>query len=234
MRPFLDNSYSKGQTYQQHLNRKPPSKNPGQDVSTPMGTPLFAPATCTVQTKTDQNGALYVEVSYANIIWQIVHLSGFATRGITVLEGSVIGYSGNSGNSTGPHTHFTLYIDGKRVDPMLHFPDLLFPTVPILPIKLTNLEITTRCTLGSAKYNIRKEPTTKSDSLGLLAANSIWVSPEIASGEVKKGNPFWFKYDKGWISGVGVLSYIPIDLASQARVVKLEQDMATIHEKSKP
>lgn len=125
MRPFLNKTYPKGQTYQDHLNRKPPSSNPGQDISTPIGIPIYAPTDCYVANGIDGAGGLFLVVKYANVRWVIVHLSKFAAK-VNVKKGTIIGYTGNTGNSTGPHTHFTLYIDGKRVDPMLHFPELFF------------------------------------------------------------------------------------------------------------
>lgn len=47
------------------------------------------------------------------------HLSEIIVSvGQPVEVGQIIGYSGNSGNSTGPHLHFELRLNGKAVDPL--------------------------------------------------------------------------------------------------------------------
>ncbi|MBI4976185.1 MAG: M23 family metallopeptidase [Spirochaetes bacterium] len=47
------------------------------------------------------------------------HLSGFATAaGRQVVPGSIIGYAGSTGYSTGPHVHFEIRKDGRAIDPL--------------------------------------------------------------------------------------------------------------------
>jgi len=48
------------------------------------------------------------------------HLSASLVRaGDAVAEGQVVGRSGNSGRSTGPHLHFEMLVNGQAVDPTL-------------------------------------------------------------------------------------------------------------------
>jgi hypothetical protein len=62
---------------------------------------------------------LYITIDHGNGMTTLYsHLSkSFVSKGNTVMKGDVIGLSGNSGFSTGPHLHFGLYINGKHQNP---------------------------------------------------------------------------------------------------------------------
>lgn len=62
---------------------------------------------------------LYIDIAHANgYTTRYGHLSSIAVDvGDSVGRGQVIGSSGNTGNSTGAHLHFGVYLNGTAVDP---------------------------------------------------------------------------------------------------------------------
>ena len=61
----------------------------------------------------------YIVISHGGMTTLYAHLSSRAVGyGDGVNKGQVIGKIGSTGNSTGPHLHFEVSINGERVDPM--------------------------------------------------------------------------------------------------------------------
>jgi hypothetical protein len=87
----------------------------GVDFATPIGLPIVAAAAGTVAEVADMGDKAYGK--YIKVVhpWGesvYAHLSAQrVVVGATVAAGEVIGYSGNSGNTTGPHLHFGLRIN---------------------------------------------------------------------------------------------------------------------------
>lgn len=96
--------------------------HPGIDIANP-SLPLDVAA--------DSGRVLYAgwdASGYGNMVL-IDHGNGFKTRyghlsqimvisGQTVSKGQVVGRMGSTGRSTGPHTHFEIYLNGIRVNPL--------------------------------------------------------------------------------------------------------------------
>ncbi len=103
----------------------------GVDFACPEGTPILAAKSGRV-IKSEakiRNGKYY---SYGNYV-TITHGDGTMTlyahmsrRAVStneqVSQGQVIGYVGSTGNSTGNHLHFEIFVSGRRVNPSQYLP----------------------------------------------------------------------------------------------------------------
>jgi murein DD-endopeptidase MepM/ murein hydrolase activator NlpD len=64
------------------------------------------------------------------MIYAHMHNDIQVSVGESVYANTLIGYSGNTGHSSGPHLHFEVNMNGQPVDPTLYLPDLsIFPGV---------------------------------------------------------------------------------------------------------
>jgi Membrane proteins related to metalloendopeptidases len=95
----------------------------GVDLAARTGTPIYAAGDGVITYYKWQSG-------YGNKI-EIQHVNGYETayghlsrfvdglgEGSRVRQGQVIGYVGSTGQSTGPHLHFEILINGNLVDPL--------------------------------------------------------------------------------------------------------------------
>lgn len=92
----------------------------GMDLGVPSGTPIRAAAGGTVVMASRYGGyGLVVRIDHGGgIMTQYAHLSEIDVAvGEDVDAGQHIGYSGNTGVSTGPHLHFIVMVDGTPTDP---------------------------------------------------------------------------------------------------------------------
>lgn len=96
----------------------------GTDIGAQYGAEVTAAAAGSVTIATYGAGyGNYVMLSHADGSATLYgHMSSLAvSAGQTVKQGDVIGYVGSTGNSTGPHLHFEVRINGSAVDPMQFF-----------------------------------------------------------------------------------------------------------------
>ena len=95
----------------------------GLDIAVPTGTPIQAAAPGYVAwARTGRSYGNYVMIIHANGYATLyAHLSSMnVTTDQFVSRGQVIGYSGSTGLSTGPHLHFEIRADGIPTDPLLY------------------------------------------------------------------------------------------------------------------
>jgi murein DD-endopeptidase MepM/ murein hydrolase activator NlpD len=96
-------------------------KHLGTDFAAPMGTPVMASGTGTVvRAQWCGGGGNCIKIrhnsSYSTVY---AHLTKFARgikNGTKVKQGKIIGYVGSTGLSTGPHLHYEVIVDGKKVN----------------------------------------------------------------------------------------------------------------------
>ncbi len=92
----------------------------GLDISALPGTEIISPADGQVsRVYSDRRGGRILEISHGNGFKTIYgHLKDYNVRqGAKVKRGDVVAYVGNSGRSTGPHLHYEIQVDGKRMNP---------------------------------------------------------------------------------------------------------------------
>tara|TARA_B100000900_G_scaffold404254_1_gene412406 strand:- start:85 stop:1386 length:1302 start_codon:yes stop_codon:yes gene_type:complete len=93
----------------------------GTDFAAPMGTPIMASGDgVVVKAGWCGGGGNCIKIrhnsSYSTVY---AHLSKFASatkKGRRVKQGQIIGYVGSTGKSTGPHLHYEVIFNGKRVN----------------------------------------------------------------------------------------------------------------------
>ena len=93
----------------------------GTDFAAPRGTPVMASGSGTVE-RASWFGAYgkYVSIRHNSTYkTAYAHLSGFGKgikAGTKVQQGRIIGYVGSTGRSTGPHLHYEVLVNNKRVN----------------------------------------------------------------------------------------------------------------------
>lgn len=95
----------------------------GVDYAAPKGTRIYASADGVVKRAQWAGGyGNYVVIRHnSEFSTGYAHMTGFAKGirpGVRVKQGQVIGYVGSTGRSTGPHLHFEVIKNGKKVDPL--------------------------------------------------------------------------------------------------------------------
>ena len=95
----------------------------GRDYAAASGTPIYAAASGTVTTVSFTNSArgYYVIINHGDISTLYQHCSDiYVSEGQHVNAGDNIAAVGNTGNSTGPHLHFEVWVGNTPVDPRLY------------------------------------------------------------------------------------------------------------------
>ncbi len=93
----------------------------GTDFAAPMGTPIMASGDGVIKKAGWCGGGGNCIVIKHNSTYQTVyaHMSKFAQgirSGVRVKQGQTIGFVGSTGKSTGPHLHYEVIVNGKKIN----------------------------------------------------------------------------------------------------------------------
>ena len=95
----------------------------GTDFAAPTGTPIYAAGNGVID-RIGRNGGYgnYIRIRHnSELSTAYAHMSRFASglgQGDRVEQEQVIGYVGSTGQSTGPHLHYEVLVQGSQVNPM--------------------------------------------------------------------------------------------------------------------
>lgn len=187
MRAPLDGIHTITQLFGEHLmdySRFGLIGHNGIDYACTIGTPIRAAFGGVVErARDDPNGyGLHVKLKHPDGVWTIYgHMSEiYACSGQVVEEGTVLGLSGNTGNSTGPHLHFEVRVLGQEsngyggaVDPLTFEPS---------PLKEGEALVT------CARLNVRDAPGFDGRVIGALVYGDVI---ETAGGPVEDDGIIW-------------------------------------------
>lgn len=205
-----------------------PNGHTGMDFAIPVGTPIYASDSGNIMfadwaTKLSASNPWWIAPAYAGICVVVNHNDGFLTlyahlsrtslsNGQFVEKGQLIGYSGNTGLSTGPHLHYEVIgwplkpYNGfyGRVNPNTYVKGYAGSTIAPASSTTSTTSATIR-TVGPDNVNQRSKPYTDaaSKTVRVIPANSKEDFKEYVIGETVSGINTWFKDAAGfaWAGG---------------------------------
>jgi murein DD-endopeptidase MepM/ murein hydrolase activator NlpD len=165
----------------------------GIDYGVPVGTPIHAidGGMVTVATNNGGTAGIYIEIDHGRLHSRYLHLSARAGHkvGDPVFVRQVIGYSGSTGQSTGPHLHHDVGTAPGNVQRIN--PQTLFDAPPVQeddmihPFKRDNHPAVYRLDGGTvvhitgSEWNINgySDPKNAAAIATLPATHSVWKAP---------------------------------------------------------
>lgn len=188
----------------------------GVDFGVAQGTPVFASADGKVDRMAFETGGYgkYVRLVHegGEYTTYYCHLSGYAHIGVrnAVRAGDVIGYSGSTGASTGPHLHWGLAIQGKvnpgfksyfdplqyvgggtPIEPGVVEPPVVAPGEQPVSAAPAGVEAKLKLVVAIDELNVRMGPGTFYEKVGVVRAG------EVVEGSLVTGQEVWVKLAEG-------------------------------------
>ncbi|OQX73037.1 MAG: hypothetical protein B6D59_06720 [Campylobacteraceae bacterium 4484_4] len=154
-KPVTSIRISDGYGYRIHPFTKKRQFHAGIDLIAKEGTPIYAPADGVVEfAQRKGNYGKFIMISHAfGFKTAYGHLKQFAVKeGEYITKGSLIGYVGNTGRSTGPHLHYEVRYLYKWLDPVpfLHWSSKTYGEV----MRKTNNQVDWNALLAQVQRHI--------------------------------------------------------------------------------
>lgn len=190
-----------------------PNGHTGMDFGIPVGTPIYAADSGNIAfegwaTTLSASNPWWIAPAYAGIVVVINHNDGFMTlyghmsstvinNGQFVEKGQLIGYSGNTGLSTGPHLHFEVL--GWPLQPYNGYYGRLNPNGLVSGYAKAAPLAPNQRKVGANNLNQRAEPNTTSAIVRVIQANTVETFDGYVVGEMFSGHDVWYKDGQGYV-----------------------------------
>jgi hypothetical protein len=199
-----------------------PNGHTGIDFGIPEGTPIYAADSGNIAfegwaTTLSSNNPWWLAPAYAGIVVVINHNDGFLTiyghlsgtvinNGQFVEKGQLIGHSGNTGLSSGPHLHFE--VAGWPLQPYNGYYGRLNPNnyvsgfagAPAIQPQTSLILSPNQRKVGANNINQRAQPNTAESTpiVRIIEANTVETFNGFVRGEPFEGNDIWYRDDQGY------------------------------------
>lgn len=170
----------------------------------------------------------FVKINHGNGYYTLyAHLNNVSVKvGDKVKIGQELGEMGNTGNSYGSHTHFEVFKNNVRVNPLEYLDKDLFNSVTE---SVTRDENKNQLKVNVDDLRVRKEASINSEIIGIAKQNAIYNFYE----KVNKDGYTWYRIDDNeWIANKdNWLTIYDINSNSDNNEIQILKDKITLLEK---
>jgi len=170
----------------------------------------------------------FVKINHGNGYYTLyAHLNNVSVKiGDKVKIGQELGEMGNTGNSYGSHTHFEVFKNNVRVNPLEYLDKDLFNSVTE---SVTRDENKNQLRVNVDNLRVRKEASINSEIIGAAKQNAIYNFYE----KVNKDGYTWYRIDDNeWVANKdNWLTIYDINSNSDNNEIQIIKDKITLLEK---